>query len=342
MPIIVPSYSTSVSFKTNRDQVIQGALRILGALDPENTAGPTANQITNGSEALNMLLKEWETNGLQLWLRKYFVLFPQKGQTTYALGTPDAGGDHAVMSTPIGTNFVSTTVTSLSGTTLVVGSVSSSGTVGTPAVTVGDGWFIGIEQDSGYIFWTTANGAPSGNTITLASSSYTTVSNGNTVYAYQTKIVRPLRILDGFIRQTAGNDIPIRILSKEEYNRFGVKTSTGTPIQVMYDPQENTGYLYTYPTALETNQLLFVEASFPILDILLSGDSYDMPNEWGNALKFNLALIMAPEYEISDSKFKQIQYLAKASFTAVNGWDVENASVFFQPSYEGSYGSGGR
>jgi hypothetical protein len=40
---------------------------------------------------------------------------------------------------------------------------------------------------------------------------------------------------------------------------------------------------------------------------------------------------MAPEYEITDTKFKQIKMLADESFDLVNGYDQETTSLFIQP-----------
>jgi hypothetical protein len=44
-----------------------------------------------------------------------------------------------------------------------------------------------------------------------------------------------------------------------------------------------------------------------------------------------LALAIAPEYEVSDSKFKQIQFLAAQATTLVDGWDQETSSLMLQP-----------
>jgi len=52
--------SGTYTYRTDRDTIIKGALRLLNAYDPENTAGPSTNQITFGSEALNLLVKKWQ------------------------------------------------------------------------------------------------------------------------------------------------------------------------------------------------------------------------------------------------------------------------------------------
>lgn len=330
--------SGTVTYRTNRNQIINSALRLCGALDQENTAGATTNQLAYGSEALNLMIKSWEAIGLQLWERKYGVVFTQYNQNLYALGSPGPGGDHACLSTPLFSGFVQTTLAAdaASGaSTITVNSTTGSvNTVGVPGTTISNTYNIGIELDSGYLQWTTVSGAPSGTTVTLAATLTDDASEGAVVYCYQTKLVRPMRILDAFVHQTvAGNDVPVNIISREQYNRFGSKSSPGQGIQLYYDPQANTGYIQTYPSFVDVSQYLVIEFTKPIEDITGSTDDYDLPQEWGEALKFNLAVRLAPEYDVPMEKFKQISALAELSLGLVKGYDVESpAGVTFQPS----------
>lgn len=334
--------SGTVTFKVNRDALILSSLRLVGAVDPELTAAISTNQNNNAAQALNMMVKSWEAKGLQLWEKRYAVVFPQLGQSQYVLGNPGPSGDHACLSTPLGTGFVQTTVTSQVGLTLTVGSTSNDGTTGTPAITMDSTWNIGIQQTDGSLFWTTINGAPVGNVVTLTATSGTNAVAGAYVYAYQTKLFRPLRITDGFVRQAAStNDVPITVISRENYNRFGNKTSTGTPIQAMYDPQLTTGYLYLYPAPSTVAQLIYLEVQKPIDDFSTSTDDYDLPQEWVEALKFNLALRLAPEYRVPRETYDQIKELAVATYALIDSWDQEQASVSFGPNlpqYSSGYG----
>lgn len=325
-----------VTFQVTRDDLINAALRLCSAIDPETASGVgSAAQIINGAQALNMMVKGWEAEGLQLWERKYGVVFFQKSQAVYVLGSPGPSGDHATLSTPLGTGYVKTTLTAsaaAAATSIVVTSTSNTGTVGTPAITIASTWFIGIQQTDGTLFWTTVSGAPAGNTITLVSGLSVGANNGAVVWSYQTKLIKPLRLLDGFTRQSAGNDIPCRIISRDEYNRFGMKTSTGTPIQLYHDPQENTSHLYIYPTPQDVTQVVFIEFQKPIEDIASSADNADLPQEWLEAIKYNLAVRIAPEYSVPEKKYKQLKELAAATFQRLDGWDQEFASVYIQPN----------
>lgn len=336
--------SGTVTYRTNRNQIIEGALRLVGAVDPENASPATATQINNGAEALNLMVKSWEAVGLQLWERKYAVIFPQQGQGIFALGNPGPAGDHATLSTPLGSGFVQTTLTSAASagaTTITVDSVDGLTTAGITATSIDDDYNIGVQLSDGTVQWTTVNGAPAGNVVTLDTALSDDAAAGAYVFCYETKLIRPLRILDAFIQQlggdstayptSGGNSIPVRPISKDEYNRFGAKNAQGTPIQLAYDVQANTGYVYLYPTFLAASQVLFIEFTKPIDDFTTSTDDYDMPQEWGEALKFNLALRLAPEYEVPREKYQQIKDMAASLFQFIDGYDQETTSVFIQP-----------
>lgn len=336
--------SGTVTYRNTRDQIIYGALRLCSAYDPENTSGPTAGQISNASETLNQMVKAWEAKGLQLWERKNAVIFPQKSQGIYVLGSPGPAGDHACLSTPLGSGFVQTTLASSAASgasSIVVTTTSGLSTTGITVTSITNAYNIGIELDSGTVQWTTVSGSPSGTTVTLAATLTGAAAAGNQVFCYQTKLIRPLRIIDAFTHQlngsgtgyptSGGSQIPVRIISKEEYNRFGNKAAVGTPIQLAYETQANTGYVYVYPNFLNADQILFIEITKPIEDFNSSSDDFDLPQEWGEVLKFQLAIRLAPEYEVPREKFEQIKELATAAFMFVDNGDQEQASILLQP-----------
>lgn len=331
-----------VTYRPNRNQLILGALRLCQAYDPENSAGPSATQISTAAEALNQMIKAWESAGLQLWENRWAVVFPQPGQAVFALGSPGPAGDHACLTTPLGVGgFVQTSLAAdaASGaTSIVVDSVTSAFTAGITAVTITTAYNIGVELDDGTLYWTTVNGAPSGTTVALTAGLTSAASEGNNVFCYQTKLIRPLRVTDGFVRNVAGaNDTPCSLIPREWYNRFGYKASTGTPTQMYYDPQVFTGYLYLYPTFSVVDQVLYIQFQKPIDDFVNSTDDFDMPQEWAEAIRFGLAMRLALEYEVSDKKFKQIAALAEKFYDMIDNWDQENSSVFLQANNAVAY-----
>lgn len=80
----------SATFTLNRDQVITGALRLLGVLGQGDSPDPI--QVQDAAEALNVLVKSWQADGLQLWKVKKYTLALVQGQHEYDT-TTDMGID---------------------------------------------------------------------------------------------------------------------------------------------------------------------------------------------------------------------------------------------------------
>ncbi len=328
--------SGTYTYSITAANLILSSLRLVNAYDPEFASSATTAQQANAAEALEMMLKGWQTQGLQLWERKYGAIFFQKNQAAYILGGPGPGGDHASISSPMGGGFIATTIpngASTSDATITVESVDSSyDSVGSPAATISNGYYIGFELSDGTMQWTTVNGAPAGLVVTLTTPVSATVDAGAVCYCYQTKLHRPIMILDCFIRQVAGNDVPVNLISRDDYNTFGKKASYGTPNQLYYDSQRDAAHLYFYPAPNDVTQTAFIEFQSPVQDVGTTSNTLDLPQEWVEALKYNLAVRIAPEYGISLQRYKQIRELADYTFDRLNSWDQEQVSVSFQPS----------
>mgnify|MGYP000980940015 CR=1 FL=1 len=78
------STSNSTNFTVTRDQIISGALRMIGATAQGET--PSATQISEAAEALNMLVKAWQADGMPLWGLTEYDMTLVAGQRTYNIG----------------------------------------------------------------------------------------------------------------------------------------------------------------------------------------------------------------------------------------------------------------
>lgn len=112
---------------------------------------------------------------------------------------------------------------------------------------------------------------------------------------------KPLRIIRAWYRNTTSNvDIPLRIVTKDEYDRLGNKTSTGsTPSQIYYQPMLDSGFLYVYPkpdATATSSGTIYIIYQRPFEDFDISTDTPDFPQEWYDALIYGLACRLAPEY----------------------------------------------
>jgi len=78
------STSGSTDFNVTRDQLIAGALRLCGVLAEGETA--TLEQTSTGAEALNMLVKRLEADGMPLWAIKQYSVTLTSGVADYNIG----------------------------------------------------------------------------------------------------------------------------------------------------------------------------------------------------------------------------------------------------------------
>jgi hypothetical protein len=224
------STSGSTDFNINRDQLIAGALRLCGAVAQGET--PTAAQVTEASEALNMLIKAWQADGMPLWVIKNYTLTLVSGTNTYTV---------------------------------------------TPKL---------------------------------------------------------LKVIQAFNHNTSTNiDVPMRIVTRQEYNVLGNKTSTGNPIQVFSSPELTNTVVKLFPTPDATsasqNQVVLVyQKQFDDMDS--ASDNLEFPNEWFEAVKYGLATRMAGEYGVSLDDRRQLLSEANSIKQEALSFSTEEGSFFFQ------------
>jgi len=72
------------NYSITRDQIISLALRKLGVLEIGDT--PDANTVSNAAISLNLLIKQFNTDGLKLWKVSELIIPLTSGQTSYVLG----------------------------------------------------------------------------------------------------------------------------------------------------------------------------------------------------------------------------------------------------------------
>jgi hypothetical protein len=76
--------SNQTIYQLTRDTIIAAAMRKIGALAKGQS--PDAEDLTNGAEALNSLMVEYQTLGLPLWKRTEYTLPLVIGTASYTIG----------------------------------------------------------------------------------------------------------------------------------------------------------------------------------------------------------------------------------------------------------------
>jgi len=311
--------SNSTDFILTRDQIITQALNLLGVYGQGDTI--SANDISFSATALNMMIKSWEGQGIHLWTSSEAALFFTLGQQKYSLSntSSDITGDYPIF------NLLTS---SASGSNLIVNS-----TVG---INVNDN--IGIKLDSGIIQWTTVLSIPDATTINLNASLSGTASTGNNVFSFTTRTDRPLEISSSRYRYSDGTERPLNKKGRDDFMKVPLKTTTGKANQYYYAPKVSDAWMYLWPTADDVGDCIRFSYSRRIQDFDASSDTPDLPQEWLEAIVYNLAVRLAPGFGISTGKLNpDISMIAQTSLMEIRLWDSEEGSLNIVPNYRYDY-----
>lgn len=306
------STSGTNTFSVTRDQIIKASLRIMGVLGVGEE--PIAEDYTNCSEALNIMIKAWAKQGFPLWVYQTIQIPMLTDLPIYPLG-PTAAYVYSVVINDGGSGYPDS------------GTVSFSS--GTAAGT-----------------YTASDGVLQSVTITVPGNSYTstptaTFSGGGTgedvtVYLAGVTTSRPLRVYDAFIRNPQDFDTPLNVISQQEYNIYGDKYSEGVPNQIYYNNQLINGLLnvVNVPAAYGWTIYLTVQRMFE--DMTNGDDDFDFPQEWYQALKWGLANELSDEYGCDEAKINRIEVRSVTYLEQCSNWSQEEAGILFSMNPQGT------
>lgn len=108
---------------------------------------------------------------------------------------------------------------------------------------------------------------------------------------------RPIEFKEGvFIRDAGNMDHPVGIITRLMYRSLVVKDGTGRPTMMYYEPSYPMGTIYfnTAPVSIET---VYFNTLKPLSEITNVNATLNLPPEYKRALRYNLALELAPEYD---------------------------------------------
>lgn len=305
--------SGSVDFAVTRNDIITEALEQLGVIE----AGATLNadDVTSASRTLNMLIKTWQTDGLNIFQVKRAYLFLEQNKHEYTLSST---GDHYTY------DYTKQTID---------GAVTSgSGTVDlTDATDFVDNDNIGLYQDDGTMLWTT--GTKAGNTITLGTNTTADIADNNTVYFYTSKADSPETIVEATLRSDSLNDRPLTIFSRQEWSELSNKTYDGKVTEVYYDERVSDPSLFTWPEASDPRDIVVLWVKRVVEDFDAAIDNPDFPQRWYFPLAFNLAVVIGPKFGVpsNNPNFKEVKDQAMFWYTQAQNYDSQpEASVQMQ------------
>ena len=307
--------SASVDYQSSRTNFIETALKLCGVLR-EGVSASSA-QLTDGAHALNIIMKSMQSAGMPLWAIRESAVFPIEDVNTVTLGP---SGGHAA------TTYVATYLTAAAAsgaTALTVATITG--------ISASDQ--LGVELDNGNIDWTTVSGSPSGSTVTAAVALTGAASANNRVYTYTTKTVKPLKIIQAALyNYDTETSQPVNIISRDEYMRLSDITVEGPPNQIYYIPGLMTGVLNVYPRFPDGSSVIKIWFQRPFEDMDAASDTADFPQEWENAITWELAAHLGMAYSVPVRKMNMIMAKAQAELQKVEAFGMEEGSVFIQPA----------
>lgn len=141
-------------------------------------------------------------------------------------------------------------------------------------------------------------------------------------------VPKPLKVTQAFY--TRNNvDVPIRLVTRDEYENLGNKTSQGTPSTLYYEPLRDYGVVHLFPIPDTSAPVVTIIGQHHIQDFSVSTDSPDFPQEWFEALKYGLAVRLAGEYGLNIQARSLLIREAERYMEEVLAFTQEEGSLYF-------------
>ena len=143
-------------------------------------------------------------------------------------------------------------------------------------------------------------------TVTLTGATSYTIGSGGVV-----DTVRPAAIKGGTVSSGSIERV-LKIIDEARYRSLSNKSLSGVPEYLWYNPEYPLGLLYFYPLASGTAK---IDSLNPLLEPTAIGANVIFPPEYDEAIKWNLAVRLAPEFRTSVPV--EVAALARATLDAL-------------------------
>jgi hypothetical protein len=178
-----------------------------------------------------------------------------------------------------------------------------------------------------------------------AISSYTfTVTSGTSSYTIGPSktlntAITPLKVLQAWRAAATGEvNTPLNVYNRYDFNNLP-DTSTGVPVNLYYQPISSagipTGIIKLWPEPDNSVNTITIDYQRPFEDMDADANHFDFPPYWLQALIYNLAWALAPEYGIPPTDRSLIQKEAMYWKQEALSYGSEEGSISFQPNTQG-------
>ena len=170
----------------------------------------------------------------------------------------------------------------------------------------------------------------------------THILNGSTSYTIGSggdiDTIRPSAIFTAYYT-LGGLDYPLQVLDYKTYSEIGTKNIGAIPEYVVLKPDYPLSTIYVFPVG--SGGVLTLSAVRPQVELNINDDVQDIyPPEWIRAIKYNLAIEIAPEYGVTVSP--EIVALAKEAKDTVMRSMISIPKAKFDPLLNDGYTTASR
>lgn len=316
--------SGSVNFTQNRLEVLEDTLTIIGVKGVGKTVSTEDMLFCNNM--LNGMIKAWANKGIHLWTLEEAVLFCTPNIGEYTLGTAAADAHCA--------RWLDTVLTKIS--TAAADAATSLTVDTTTGMTVGD--VVGVVLDDDTTHWTTIATIPTSTTLTLTAALTDSAAANNNVYTYTNKINKPLKIHT--MRRTTNVDddtsqfmleISMGNISMEQFSMIPNKNLSGPPNNYYYRPELTSTRLQFWPRPDSSRYFFRFTYSRIMEDLDSSTDNFDLPQEWLEVLKYQLAVRIASAFGKAQLVMTLLAPMASAMLDEMIKYDDDSEIISITP-----------
>lgn len=111
---------------------------------------------------------------------------------------------------------------------------------------------------------------------------------------------RPVSIVGAFTRTTAGVDYPLEIVDEKQFREVAVKSDSGTPAWLWYNPEYPLGLINLYQTPNGADDL-YLNTKKPLTEPTKLTSNVQFDPAYDKAIRYGLAMELAPSYGIEPS-----------------------------------------
>lgn len=142
----------------------------------------------------------------------------------------------------------------------------------------------------------------------------------------------PLKVLQATYTVVNTSAVPMNVYNRYDFNNLPNATSvTGTPVNLYYQPLNGTGVITLWPHPINSTTEITIDYQSPFEDMDNATDDFDFPSYWIQALIYNLAWSLAPEYGVGPTDRKMLSDEARFWKGEALSYGSEEGSLYFQP-----------